>query len=187
MRAAFKDWAIIIDALGHGEQIIILRKGGLAEGRGGFKVEHEEFLLFPTRYHQQGEMVVPTAVARHRQVEAAFPPEDVLRFEYCAKVVEWREVTSLEKATGLRGQHIWSERVIADRYEWGREQKIFAIALRVSRLPEPVEVPMLEEYGGCKSWIEVAGEIDTSAAQPVLDDESFAAQLTAFQQALGDG
>ncbi len=185
MRAAFKDWAVIIDALGHGEQIIILRKGGLAEGRGGFQVEHEEFLLFPTRYHQQGEMVVPSAAARHREVEAAFPAEDMLRFDYCAKVVEWREVTSLEKAADLRGQHIWSDQVIADRYEWGREQKIFAIVLRVSRLPKPVEIPMLEEYGGCKSWIEVAVDIDASTAEPVLTDAAFGARLAAFQEVLG--
>ena len=32
MRLAFKEWAIIVDALGRGEQILILRKGGLQEG-----------------------------------------------------------------------------------------------------------------------------------------------------------
>lgn len=176
----------MIDALGRGEQIIILRKGGLAEGRGGFKVAHDEFLLFPTRYHQQGEMVIPSAAERHREVEAAFPPENVLRFDYCAKVVEWREVTSLEMANRLRGQHIWSDQVISDRYEWGREQKIFAIALRVYRLPAAVDLPMLEEYGGCKSWIEVAENLETEAADPVLDDEAFGKKLADFRQALGE-
>ena len=34
MRTAFKEWAIVVDALGRGEQIIILRKGGISEGRG---------------------------------------------------------------------------------------------------------------------------------------------------------
>ena len=37
MRIAFKEWAMVVDALGRGEQIIILRKGGISEGRGGFK------------------------------------------------------------------------------------------------------------------------------------------------------
>jgi hypothetical protein len=32
----FKEWALVCEALGRGEQTIILRKGGIAEGRGGF-------------------------------------------------------------------------------------------------------------------------------------------------------
>ncbi len=30
MRIAFKEWMIVVDALGRGEQIIILRKGGIS-------------------------------------------------------------------------------------------------------------------------------------------------------------
>src|SRR5258705_3213217 len=47
VRTAFKEWAIVVDALGRGEQIVILRKGGIREGRGGFHVEHPQFWLFP--------------------------------------------------------------------------------------------------------------------------------------------
>ncbi len=39
MRIAFKEWAVIVDALGRGDQILILRKGGISEGRGGFQIE----------------------------------------------------------------------------------------------------------------------------------------------------
>ena len=48
MRTAFKEWAIVVDALGRGAQILILRKGGLREGSGGFRLEQRQFLLFPT-------------------------------------------------------------------------------------------------------------------------------------------
>lgn len=181
---AFKDWAIIVDALGRGEQIIILRKGGIAEGRGGFHVDHDDFLLFPTRYHQQGEMVVESAAARHSAIASAFPPDNVLRLAYCAHVVEWRELRSLEKARQLRGQHIWSDQVIEDRYEWRREQKIFAIALRVSRLAATVDLRMSEDYGGCKSWIELDEDVDVSAAKPVMSDAAFSGRLEEFLQAL---
>lgn len=184
MRAAFKDWAIVVDALGRGDQIIILRKGGISEGKGGFKVVHDNFLLFPTRYHQQNEKVTSDAAARWTDIEAAFPPEDILRVEFCAQVVEWQEVVSLEQAKELQGQHIWKEEVIEDRFEWGREQKIFAIALRVARLPAPIDMPMLEEYGGCKSWIELTSKIDTENAEPVLQNDMFEAKLTAFRSTL---
>jgi hypothetical protein len=74
MRTAFKEWAVVVDALLRGEQILILRKGGLREGRGGFQIEHSEFLLFPTLFHQQRESVIPTAQARYDELAPNFPP-----------------------------------------------------------------------------------------------------------------
>ena len=56
---AFKEWEAIVEALGHGAQIIILRKGGIAEGRAGFKPKHPKFWLFPTGFHQQWEKTKP--------------------------------------------------------------------------------------------------------------------------------
>ena len=64
MRIAFKEWMIVVNALGRGEQIIILRKGGISEGHDGFRAEHSRFLLFPTLFHQQRESVVPFAQSR---------------------------------------------------------------------------------------------------------------------------
>ena len=34
---------------------MIIRKGGIAEGKAGFAFRHEEFLLFPTWFHEQLE------------------------------------------------------------------------------------------------------------------------------------
>ena len=45
-RQPLREWAVIVEALGQGEQILILRKGGIAEGRGGFQAEHERFSYF---------------------------------------------------------------------------------------------------------------------------------------------
>ena len=42
----FKEWAVVCEALGSGRQSIILRKGGIAEGREGFSFKHREFFLF---------------------------------------------------------------------------------------------------------------------------------------------
>ena len=64
MIAAFKEWRVVVDALGRGEQIFILRKGGIHEGRGGFKMDYMEFALFPTEFHQQRDSVIPSAQAR---------------------------------------------------------------------------------------------------------------------------
>jgi len=185
MRAAFKEWAIVVDALGRGEQIIILRKGGIAEGRAGFQVEHPRFLLFPTLYHQHREQVLPAAQARYDVIAPTLPGPDVLRLEYCAEVVAWRRLNSLATVERLRGQHIWRDEVLAQRFDWGKQQAIFAFAVRVSRLAQRLDLPMLPAYGGCKSWIELAEEISTDDAQPVLSKTAFQAGLRQFESALG--
>ena len=184
MRTAFKEWAIVVDALGRGEQIVILRKGGISEGRGGFQVDHPKFLLFPTLFHQQRDAVLPDAQQRYDAIAPHFPAAEKLRIEFVAKVAEWRRVDALADAERLRGQHIWRNEVIADRFEWGRAKNIFAIAVRVLRLPAVIELPMAPAYCGCKSWIELERDVDVHGATPILDDKAFTAKLAHFTSAL---
>jgi hypothetical protein len=180
VRVAFKEWAIVVDALGRGDQILILRKGGIQEGPGGFQVEQPQFLLFPTLFHQQRKAVVSGAQARFDRVAPFFPPVSRVRLEFFANVVSWRALESLASAEQLRGQHIWRDEVIAERFEWGKSKNIFAIACRVHRLRAPIELPMLAGYGGCKSWVELEQDLATDGATPVLSDQSFAAKLSLF-------
>ena len=184
MRIAFKEWAVIVDALGRGEQILILRKGGINEERGGFQVEHSRFLLFPTRFHQQRESVSPSAQARFDQIAPAFPAADRVRLEFLAEVVAWKRLDSLAMAEHLRGQHVWRDDVIAERFDWGKSKIIFALAVKVFRLPHAIERPLLPGYGGCKSWVELEPDIAIEAAQPVLSDAAFADKLKVFHEAL---
>src|SRR6185369_15853153 len=90
MRTAFKEWAIVVDALGRGDQILILRKGGISEGRNGFRVDHPEFLLFPTLFHQQREKVLPEAQARFDQIAPRLASPETVRLEYYATVAGCR-------------------------------------------------------------------------------------------------
>ena len=63
-------------------------------------------------------------------------------------------------------------------------KSILALAVRVFRLPEVVELPMLQPYRGCKSWIALAQDISLARAIPVLSDTGFAEKLTEFRDAL---
>jgi len=184
VRIAFKEWAVIVDALGRGGQIIILRKGGISEGRTGFRVEHEKFLLFPTLFHQQRESVSDAAQQRFDGLALTFPPPDRVRLEFGAEVVDWSRLDNLAAARRLDGQHIWRDTVIAERFEWGKEKQIYALAVRVLRLPQPVELAVQPAYGGCKSWIELATDVPFTHARPVLDDVTFADHLIRFRAAL---
>ena len=184
MRLAFKEWAIVVDALGRGEQVIILRKGGIRESQGGFQIEQPQFLLFPTLFHQQRDSVIASAQDRFDQIAPGFPPRDTAQIEFLCEVAAWQRVDSIAATERLRGQHIWREGVIARRFDWGKEKNIHALAVRVFRLPQVVELPMLEIYGGCKSWIQLENDIDTRGAAPVLSDTAFARKLAEFREAL---
>ena len=184
VRVAFKEWAVVVDALLRGEQIVILRKGGIREGRGGFQVEHPEFLLFPTLFHQQRASVVESAQERYDLIAPQFPPPDLLRIEGFARVVGARLVESLAAAQELRGQHIWRDEVVAERFDWGKDKQIHAMAVRVFRFDTPLTLPMRPAYGGCKSWIELDADIPTEQSRPVLSDEAFEHKLAPFQKAL---
>ncbi|HAM73148.1 MAG TPA: hypothetical protein DCM86_16045 [Verrucomicrobiales bacterium] len=184
VRAAFKEWAVVVDALGRGDQIVVLRKGGISEGKGGFKMEHDAFWLFPTMYHAQADSVIPSAVTRWGEIQPLYSDASSLRIEFGARVEQWLRVEDLGVAERLKGQHIWKDQVIADRYDWGREQNIFAIALRVYRLASPVHLPMVPAYGGCKSWIDLESDLSLEGATPVLADGAFTSRLESFRKAL---
>ena len=95
-------------------------------------------------------------------------------------MVEARRLGSLEQANQLKGQHIWCDEVIADRFDWGRDSGIYAMAVRSRRLLKPLDLPMRESYGGCKSWIEI--NADFSDVKAVLTDEEIESKLNRFKE-----
>ncbi|MEO8429715.1 MAG: DUF1802 family protein, partial [Verrucomicrobiota bacterium] len=101
-----------------------------------------------------------------------------------ATVVACHKLDSLSMVERLRGQHIWRDEVIAQRFDWGKSKNINVLAVRVFRLPQKIELPMRPGYGGCKSWIELDREISINDATPVLDDGAFSRKVIQFQIAL---
>jgi hypothetical protein len=176
---AFKEWAVIVDLLGAGDQILILRKGGIHENRGGFQVEHRGFYLFPTLFHQQRESVLPEFQARCDQVLAKFADAGRVPISFWAEAADTRRVTDRGVIEKLAPCHAWTGSVVKDRFGWGKDEGIFVIAVRVFRLAAPAVIPVLKEYGGCKSWI----DLDAGAApsldgrKPVLEDAAFEKKL----------
>ena len=117
---AFKEWAVVVDALGRGEQVLILRKGGIREQRGQFEVDHREFWLFPTQYHEAERSIIPSKRPRLREITAA-APKDAVDIEYYAVAESVVQITSPETLKRLQGRHIWSEQILRERFQFGRE------------------------------------------------------------------
>ena len=74
---AFREWAPVVDALGRGEQIIILRKGGIRENRGEFLVDHREFWLFPTQFHEAERSITADVTPVLTDAEFAAQREEI--------------------------------------------------------------------------------------------------------------
>jgi len=179
VRTAFKEWAIVVDALSRGEQILVLRKGGIHEDSALFEPEHSRFWLFPTLFHQQKESVLPDAQVRF---EAAIEPSlngQFVDIQYLAELHSAILVTSLHAARRLDGQHIWSGRVVEERFDWGGQKNIYALLLRVFTLPAPTQMNRLPAHGGCRSWIELDDDISEHGLKPVLSDVAFEEKIDA--------
>lgn len=169
---AFKEWAIVVEALGAGEQILILRKGGIHEQRGEFTVAHRAFWLFPTQYHEDEHSVIASKRPALRALAARATTETIpIQFYAVAEPVV--QLAELPLVSRLQGHHIWSEHVLQQRFEFGREKGLHALLLRVYRLPVAEQFVPREAYGGCKSWVELDRPLSTSELTPVLGDGEF--------------
>jgi hypothetical protein len=153
---AFKEWAVICRALASGRQDVILRKGGIAEPGGGFRVESRRFLLLPTFVHQGPDSVVPEARDLLEGINADRPPEGSVVFTHVASVAASTKIRALADLDRFRRRHIWADAVITERFHrWKDELHVLEVA--VEPLPAPLVLPWHDDYGGCKSWMTLRG------------------------------
>ena len=67
---------------------MIVRKGGIHEGREGFRVAHGEFWIFPTDVHEAAAGLEPEAAAILERVVAVRPDAGILRLAHYAVISE---------------------------------------------------------------------------------------------------
>lgn len=182
---AFKEWAVVVDALGRGEQALILRKGGIREERGQFHVDHREFWLLPTQYHEAERSIIPSKRPALRDL-AAGAPKDAVDINYYVVADPVVRITDLEPVRRLQGRHVWSERILQERFQFGREVGLHALLTRVYRRPSAARFVMRESYGGCKSWVELEQALSTESLTPVLSDVEYSAQREEIVEILSD-
>jgi len=163
MRTGFKEWAAICRALVAGRQDVILRKGGIVEPAGEFRVEHDEFLLLPTFVHQSPDSLIPTARDLLVGIDADRPPEGAVEFRHLVKVRDSIRVTSLPQLAAFRDRHVWSDAVVAERFHrW--QDGVHVLVVDVIPLPSTVRLPWHDDYGGCKSWVDLHDDVAVASA-----------------------
>ena len=184
-QVAFKEWAITVAALAQGQQIMLLRKGGIHEEGQNFRVMHPEFLLYPTYEHQRQDLLKPDHQPALAQLLAQAPKSDTITFQYWARVAEVIEVLDQEQVNRLAPHHIWTDEYAQSRLRWKATLPLSILLLRVYRLEHPVPVDYSREYGGCTSWVDTLPRIALGNLVPVLSDAEFQRQVDEIKGSLG--
>lgn len=176
----FKEWALVCEALGRGEQSIILRKGGIHEGEEGFQFLHREFHLFPTLFHEQ---LAKTKLPANAIVPGEAPGS--IRIAYFAKAEWTARVRSWPVAQRLAPYHIWKDSVVEERFRYEDEglNLAFVRVLKISPLWTMRDAP---EFGGCRSWVNLPAPPPDATAQPVLDEVAHRERSEAIRAVLSE-
>jgi len=153
---AFKEWQPVCAALADGRQSVILRKGGIHEGREGFSFAHDKFFLFPTRFHASPEQLKGPETGE--ALPEWQPGDDIsinhyIEAEWARTLTDWAEVKRLES------QHIYGEQTVRDRFDWQgkgmNSGSIHVAKVKVFALDAPWVFPYEARYGGCRSWVKL--------------------------------
>ena len=155
---ALKEWATVIEALGRGEHILLIRKGGIADPT--FGVEAERFYLFPTWFHTgSGE-----------------PPQSVTITHWAEVVKTWR-LRDSELLYALEPFTVMDRANLETRYRFREDQALHLLAVRAWRLPKPVTIALTPAYAGCRSWVSIDDEIDVDGSVPALSEEMLTSRI----------
>jgi len=162
---ALKEWSTVIDALGGGRQVILLRKGGIADP--AFGVEAPQFYLYPTYFHQGESEARPQVTLTH----------------WCEVVRVW-SVRDGEALRRLQPFVVLPEETLEARYRFRSDQALSIIGVRTWVLPRSATVVFRDQYAGCRSWLSVEEEIDIEGSRPALEESELADRLASIDALL---
>lgn len=171
-RFALKEWASVCAALARGRQSVLLRKGGISEETDGFRVEHREFWLYPTRFHQSPDELTTDAADLPNDSFAAEPPPGVVQLSLYGVVEEVFQIDDAARLGALNDLHVLAPATILKRFVY-REPGLNVLLVRVYRSKTPFEISESPHFAGCKSWVDLRNKLPTAGLTPVLDEASF--------------
>jgi hypothetical protein len=182
---ALKEWAVTVEAMAKGDQVLLLRKGGIHEDGKDFRVIHREFLFYPTYLHQKEDLLQPAYQPVLRKLLEQPQDNDRITFSYWARAEELLEISEQEKVDNLEPHHIWTTAYAQSKLHWKPMLPMSVLFLRIYKLEQPATVPYLPEYGGCTSWVEVLSDVNLGRMEPVLNDAEFQRRCDDIKRSLG--
>lgn len=166
-RLALKEWAVVVRAVGEGRQSILLRKGGIADEAGAFRLKEQEFFLYPTFEHQVAALLRPDrADDIPLSVEQRPAPGKVLLDTY-VEAIDSRVITSEAEAAGFLAGSIWSIDYVRQRLAYKPEKPLLLVTVRAHRLWRPHLIKETPAQAGCVSWVPLDAPLSTGPSTPV--------------------
>src|SRR5919198_1214024 len=205
MPIAFKEWAVTVRALAEGEQLVTLRKGGIREDNRHFELEHDQFFLYPTFDHQRVDLVRESHHPELRRaleegvwsdgepsphawtMDGGISQPERVRIRAWAEVAGHYEISDPRVVDALAPFYVWTPDYAEKRLAWKRRHPLHVLLLRTYRIPRPVTVRVRDDYGGCRSWLEITRDLPFEGT-PVLSDEEFeraSEEITAIAESNG--
>lgn len=183
-----KEWSGICRALAEGRQTILLRKGGIDEGPGGFTPEHSAFWLYPTHVHQaqQGLREYAEEEPEPTVATAADPARASVPIRALALVHMVHHIDRAALLPVLTPFHVWTLQTVEKRFAY-RRPGLWVLGVRVFLRADPWILAPTEAQLGCKSWVELDLPITTEGLVPVLASHNWSARGNELRAVLGLG
>lgn len=184
LNIALKEWSATIDALASGDQLFLLRKGGIRESSRHFEMAHRRFLLYPTHFHEADRLLKPEF--QHLVDYDAPVDGETVTFTAWAEVAEVLSINDAEQLEALSDFHVWTDEFVDKRIAWKPRHAADLIVLRTYRLIDPVQIPVTPHHKGCKSWVDIDPFIDVAASFPAIPDEEWEDRLREIRLLLSE-
>jgi hypothetical protein len=162
-----REWQSVCDAVAAGRDQLLIRKGGIAEGRAGFELKKSFFGLLPTLFHQvkNGD---PSA-------DTPEPPRVV---SLICQLVEAFAVPSETDLSSLAELHGYTPEQLAARQTYKTERPLNLLIVRPFRLKAPIDLGAASVKQSCKSWVEVPLAQPMGGIEPVSEMAAIEATIT---------
>ena len=105
------------------------------------------------------------------------PEASTIRVTAYAEVTQDLEMRDQEVLDKLLELDLWTADFAEDRLKWKRKEPLHVLILRVYLLNEPMEIPVLPDYHGCRSWISIPNGPVPREMTPVVDVADFDEQI----------
>lgn len=161
----FKEWALVCESMLRGETSLIFRKGGIAEGKEGFRFKHSQFFLFPTYFHEQ---IAQTRLDPTRDLE---PPLESIPIEAFAYVEFTLWISDLQSIEPLSEFHILRPELLKKRFDQDEVKGLHLAFVRIFRVIPSWLLTFQSSFGGCRSWVDLPIPSPDLVCRPVLSDE----------------
>ncbi|WP_165698798.1 DUF1802 family protein [Bremerella volcania] len=183
---ALKEWNVVCEAIARGQQIVLARKGGIAEPEGEFALPKNRFWLYPTHFHEaESKLNGLGKMLLQEHPEFLQPPASPeVTMHLMCEVTDAIYLEDEAKLDASLFEQILSREALHMRYHY-RAPGIHLLVVRAYEASQPPAITPTDAMAGCKSWVELPKPLETGDLQPVVADADFHVRKNLLLSALG--